>query len=303
VQVLLALEQSGEALAHAEDLLRRYERERDHPVYLLPLQAARALALSASGEPAAAAMALDGDIERATRDGVTGMLLCVMHEARARIAIEMDDRPAFRHHVRKLGATYGRGASGLRARYEQLGVVARRALMTIPPQRTEHVAVDAPETLDTRTELTTATAPTERVKRALTLIARRGGSNSGYLFGMQADGLRLQATLGDLPPPEGLEDMLAFYLNAELDSAEEVPRSVTGTYESAVDMVAWINDGHSLYYPVLLSCIREQHRVVTGIAVLALPVQKEPDVPVDLVSEISHALLDTGEVIGADAAD
>ena len=303
VQALLALGQHNEALTVADDCLRRYERERDHPMHLLPLQAARALSLSAGGEPAAAAMALDGDIERATRDGALGMLPCVMHEARARIAIEMDDRAAFRHHIRKLGATYGRGNSGLRARYEQLGVVARRALMSVPPQRTERVAVDAPETAHTRSELTTAMAPTDRVKRALTLIARRGGSSNGYLFGMQADGLRLQATLGDVPAPEGLEDMLAFYLNAELDSAADVPRSVTGTFESSVDMVAWINDGHSLYYPLLLSCIREQRRVITGIAVLALPVQKEPKVPSDLVSEVSHALLDTGDVIGADAAD
>ena len=47
--------------------------------------------------------------------------------------LEMDDRAAFRRHASQLGAAYGRATSGLRARYEQLGLAARNALMSVPP--------------------------------------------------------------------------------------------------------------------------------------------------------------------------
>jgi hypothetical protein len=121
---------------------------------------------------------------------------------------------------------------------------------------------------------------------------------------MQGAGLRLSASLGDAKPPDGLEDMLAVYLSAELETSEAAPaHTTTGTFSAEPDMVAWINDGQQLYYPVLLSCANGGRRVVCGVAVLALPLQRVPRVPADLVSEITHALLDAGDVIGADAAD
>jgi hypothetical protein len=96
--------------------------------------------------------------------------------------------------------------------------------------------------------------------------------------------------------------MLAFYLNAEVDSTTAVPRTITGTYTASAAMIAWINDGQSLYYPVLLSCIREDQRVVAGVAVLALPAQHEPSVSRELLSEISHCLLESSNIVGANAA-
>jgi hypothetical protein len=303
VQALLDIGETGQALSLAEQSLRRYEAERDSPMFLLPLQAARALALSEHGEPAAAAQALELDIDRAIRDGVGGMLLCVMHEARARIAIKVDDQTAFRQHVGKLASIYGRGTSGLRARFEQLSLAAQRALIPLPPHHPSVESVDTTVTSDVRGRLGQSLPREERLRRALSMVARQADARTGYLFGMQEAGLSLEATLGDVPAPDGLEDMLAFYLNAELDAAETVPHTVTGTFESTPDMVAWINDGHALYYPLLLSCIRDQRRVVAGVAVLALSIQKEPPVSRELVADVSHALLDAGDVAGADAAD
>jgi hypothetical protein len=146
--------------------------------------------------------------------------------------------------------------------------------------------------------------PAERLRCALELLVTRARAVRGFLFGMQPGGLRLAATVGDLPPPDGIEDMLAVYLSAELDASQTVPNTVTGTFGAAPEMVAWINDGQSLYYPVLLcSSVQVQRRRVSGVALLALPVQRVPQLPPELVSEISRALLDAGDVVGADAAD
>jgi hypothetical protein len=134
-------------------------------------------------------------------------------------------------------------------------------------------------------------------------LARRAKSQRGFLFGMQRSGLRLAATLGSGPPPDGLEDMLSVYLSAELETSEAVANTVTGTFAAAPDMVAWINDGQHLYYPVLLSCDNAGVRQIGGVAVLALPVQRDPKLPSELIAEISRALLESGDVIGADAAD
>ncbi|MDH5671254.1 MAG: protein kinase [Myxococcales bacterium] len=303
VQALLAVGRTAEALLLADESLRRYERERDSPIYLLPLQAARALALSESGESAAAAAALDADIDRARRSGVGGMLVSAMHEARARVAIQMEDRVAFQRHVDMIGNSYGRATAGLRARFERLNLVARRAMMSIPPQRTErHEAIAVPSMV-TGTHLSTAIGRAERLKKVLKMVSESTPATHAYLFGMQASGLKLSATLGEGAPPDGLEDMLAFYLDAELDNGPAEPRSVTGTAQAASDMIAWINDGHRLYYPVLLSCIRDQRRIIAGVVALALPVQREPHVSMEVIYEVSHALLDCGDVAGADAAD
>lgn len=304
VQALLAMGRSDEARVLADEALERCRRdgERDHPAFVLRLHASRALALSAKGERERAARELDLEIGAIERDGVSGMLLCVLHEARARVAIDMDDRVGFRRHVRKLGAIYGRGTSGLRARYEQLSVAARLALMSLPPPPPRTIS-STEDRSEVRMILDAAHTSPMRTQRALELLAERAGTAKGFLFGMHEAGLRLAAKLGDAPPPDGLEDMLTFYLSAELDSNGTVPNAVTGTFSAATDMVAWINDGEHLYYPVLLSCISGQRRVVSGVAVLSLAVQRVPRIAPELVSDISRALLDAGDVTGVDAAD
>jgi hypothetical protein len=286
------------------DLAFERQPERTHPLYVLRVQAARALARSADGDRVRAAEQLDADIAQAESEGFAGMLLCVLHEARARIAVDLDDRTAFHLSLRKLGAIYGRGTAGLRARYEQLGMAARRALISLPPLPPPIGAEEgfAPQSTTVTSQIGLLDTRGQRCDRALRLLADHMRSTRGYLFGMQEAGLRLCASLGDGPAPEGMEDMLAFYLNAELDATEAVPRSVTGTFSAAPDMVAWINDGQHLYYPVLLSCIVGQRRVISGVAALAFAVQREPILPADLVAEISQALLASGDVVGADAA-
>jgi hypothetical protein len=304
VQALLALGAVSEARACADEALIRQRAHIDHPLFLLRLQTARALAWGADAAPAAAAQALDADIEHAERAGVGGMLLGIMHEARARIAIEMDDRAAFRRHIRELGTSYGRATSGLRARYEQLGVAARRAMLSMPPSQVgPQASPEETASSDVRSLLDAAFTREERLSEALGVLARRAKSQRGFLFGMQRSGLRLAATLGSGPPPDGLEDMLSVYLSAELETSEAVANTVTGTFAAAPDMVAWINDGQHLYYPVLLSCDNAGVRQIGGVAVLALPVQRDPKLPSELIAEISRALLESGDVIGADAAD
>jgi len=175
-------------------------------------------------------------------------------------------------------------------------------LMSVPPQPPRSPAEGADRS-DVRAALHSATSAEERLSRALELLAKRARASRAFLFGIQAGGLRLSATLGDRPPPDGLEDMLAVYMSAEVESSETATNTVTGRVSGEPDMVAWINDGQHLYYPVLLSCQRGQRRIVSGVAVLALPVQRVPQLAPELVSEISRVLVDAGDVVGVDAAD
>jgi hypothetical protein len=300
---LLAAGDAAQARAVIDDATVQYREERFAP-HRIALRAARALATAELEDPKAAAAQLEGDIAEAERDGVQGMLLCMLHETAARIAIDCDDRPAFRAHVRKLGATYGRGTSGLRARYEHLGAVARRALMSVPPPSGNVAEESGFAVPDVRTQLEPGGDRNARIERALRRLLDSAGAASGYLFGIQAGGLRLAGKLGTTAPPDGIEDMLGFYMNAELDSGSAVPHTATGTFSSSpVDLVAWINDGEQLLFPVLLSCVREQQRVIAGVALLGLDSQREPHVPEALIAEISHQLIDHGDVGFAKAAD
>jgi hypothetical protein len=303
-QALLAVGDARGALESAESALARGERGRDHPTQVLRLRAVVALARSQTGSAPAAARELDADIERAELGGVGGMLLCVLLEARARIAIDMDDRQAFQRCTHKLRATYGRGTSALRARYEQLGVAARRALLSVPPAkwsvRPEPMAQAGS---DVHTQLEPMLTREQRLARVLDLLAKPARSSAGFLFLLEPGGLFLRATLGHVRAPEGLEDMLAVYLSAELGTTQAVPHTVTGTFSATPDVVAWINDGQLFYYPVLISCRDGDRRLVGGVAVLALPVQREPRLPASLISDIARSLLDAGDVTCAEAAD
>lgn len=301
---LLACGDAAQAAAVAEQALTADEREPIAP-HRFVLLVARALARAELGEPQAAAALLDQEIARAERAGVQGMLLCALHEAAARVAIECDDRPAFRAHIRMLGATYGRGTSGLRARYEHLGVVARRHLMTVPPPAPQaEAAASGVAAQDVRTRVEPPGDRAARIEGLLQMLADTAHAATGYLFGMQPAGLRLAGQLGTATPPDGIEDMLGFYMNAELESGSAVPHTATGTFTAApVDLVAWINDGEQLYFPVLLSCMYEERRVIAGVAVLGLDAQREPHVPEALISEVSKRLIDAGDVAFARAAE
>ena len=301
VQALLALGDAEAARACAERAHAEADG-REHRLFVLRLRVARALARSACGDHVSAAELLDDEMDHAIRTGVGGMLLSEMHEARARIAIELDDRVAFRRHASQLGSAYGRATSGLRARYEQLGLAARRALMSVPPPAPGDRREPTEHRSDVHTQLELGQSRERRMRSALTLLAEHAHATRAFLFGMQPGGLRLAVALDGSKPPEGLDDMLAFYMDAELAANTPAEPGKSG-FTPTADMVAWINDGEQLYYPVLLHCVDGQKRMIAGVAVLALPIQREPRLPRELASEIGRALLRAGDVVGAEAAD
>jgi hypothetical protein len=300
VQALLAAGELSAARQAADEAFAGGTPRRDQPLHSLRLIAARALAWGATGAAEAAAGLLDLEIGRAEAAGISGMLLCGLYEARARIAIDLDDHATFRKYLRRLGATYGRGASGLRARYEQLGHSARRAMISVPP-------LSSPSTRVPRFDLEALYDPgltrELRLQHAIMLLARRANSSYAFLYTIDAAGLRIAASLGVEPPPEGLDDMLGFYLSAELETnqagtARRMPVTLAG---NPVAMVAWINDGQHVFYPLLLSCVKDQRRIVVGVAALALDSQRDPQIPGELTSRITRALLETGELMGSPA--
>jgi len=303
---LLAAGEPEQALVVIEDAFASATQPAFAP-HRFSLCAARAIARAEVGRPEEAQAQLEADITAAERDGVQGMLVCMLHEAGARVAIDCDDRAGFRAHVRRLGAIYGRGTSALRARYEHLGVVARRALISVPPP----APAEAPGAVeiesvqpDIRTMVEETGDRSTRATQILQALCASAHAATGYLFGMQQSGLRLAGQLGTTHPPDGIEDMLGFYMNAELASGSAIPHTSTGTFTaSPVDLVAWINDGEHLYFPVLLSCMHEAERVIAGVAVLGLEAQREPHMPEALISEVSKRLIEAGDVVFAKAAD
>jgi hypothetical protein len=300
VQALLAAGELTAARQVADEAFAGGAPRRDQPLHSLRLIAARALAWSATGAAERASEMLDLEIARAEDAGISGMLLCGLYEARARVAIELDDRATFRKYQRRLGAIYGRGASGLRARYEQLGHSARRAMMSVPPLVS--TSTRAPR-FDLESLYDPGQTRDERLQHALLLLARRAKSSYAFLYAAEPAGLRIAASVGVEPAPDGLDDMLGFYLNAELETnqAATARRSPAMAAGLPVDMVAWINDGQHVYYPLLLSCVKDQRRVVMAVAALALESQRDPQIPGELTSRISRALLETGDLIGLPA--
>jgi hypothetical protein len=300
-QALLA---TGGALA-ALDLADRVSSGsapmRAHPLHELRLHAARALAFAESGRPDLGARSLDPELVRAEAAGIGGLLLGQVYEARARIALQLDDHAVFRKYFRKLGPLHARGAAALRARHDQLGQLARRVHVSLPPSAlSPQLASTAQIELDALRD--PGLARDQRAQRALQQLSRGLKCSHAFLYELQQSGLRLAGRLGGVQAPDGLEDMLAFYLNAELEPREGTPGFAGATLGGAADMVGWINDGTDAYYPVLLACVQDKTRLVLAIAALALPSQRDPHLSRELVAQISCALLDSGAMEGVATA-
>lgn len=299
VQALLAIGEEDAARELADHLLSNGRPRRDHALSMVRLHAVRALAWAACGQAEAAARLLDAELVRTEVGGVGGLLLGSLYEARARIALQLDDHAVFRKYFRKLGSLHGRGAAGLRARHDQLGQLARRAMVSLPPAAAELLVLPQ---VEVGSLVDPALSREQRAQLALQLLSRNVKCSHAFLYGLQSAGLRLLGRLGAEAAPDGLEDMLGFYLSAELETRDGTATGSAAWAMGPVDMVAWINDGKYSYFPVLLSCVSGQTRWVVGIAALALPAAREPRLAAELTSQISRSLLDAGDVPGVAAA-
>ncbi|HKP61831.1 MAG TPA: protein kinase [Polyangiales bacterium] len=165
-----------------------------------------ALATAALGDHAGAVQQLEALILRHAESDQP-LLVGLLHKARAEVALQMRDLPAFERHLAALEACFrGTQNSALIAQWEQLIEAATRAGLRAPaPGRSLLPDGRSRAPAPGMHHLHTAANPHAY---ALRLILRGARANEGFLYGYDGARMQLSAASGTQEPPRDLEKRL-----------------------------------------------------------------------------------------------
>src|SRR5262249_27329646 len=141
------------------------------------------------GQGEAAVLGADRVIEELRVMGTTGLNLGLAHETRARVALLLNDRPAFEAHAAFFGATFDKAANPALASKAQTLLRDGRRRAGIGGGGAgvsgEHSIMNS----RALSALSTCHDSIERAQCILQSLAEVSGSKEGYLFLIGADGL------------------------------------------------------------------------------------------------------------------
>jgi tetratricopeptide (TPR) repeat protein len=306
IDLLSELGRHDEAVAEGRRYLEICEREQVETLHQ-SVHVAMAQALARAGEHAAAVRMIDEVIAVAEKLGVEGLALGVRYEARARIALAMEDRAAFDHFAACCANEYGKSKNPiLTAKFMRLiehGMQNRPLGTPLPAHLIDVVAVPSTggeyETVQSR--MLECVDRSDRARCALTLLLQSSESLGGYLYGLDdAGGPDLLSAVPDIPPDEGLCAWIAASVQAELDV--QMGPTLTGEGDDATVDVAprYTDPTGRAFEPVwLVAADSEGELRIAGV--LALQVMTGPRTvpPRSLLSQIARQLLEHRDVHGA----
>jgi tetratricopeptide (TPR) repeat protein len=307
VRVLEQLGRNIEAKTAAQDALAVCEKAQILPGYgVSDIIHGLALAEARLGEYKTAVERMELLIAGYREDQVSGLPLGLAYETRARIAIWMADREAFRSYSELIVELPGCGHSvTLTTRYQKLMAEGARANMGLTSAYPGRQARDN-QTATVRILLERLIAlnpePAERARRAFELLVEQSGALGGYLF-LLLDRPRLVRHHGQVTVSAGLEQMVSQYLR--LDGANSVSSldtlSETDSRDEGDENDDWVSPQGERYRQVLLGARKDYQFVMVGMVALRAGPAEPPRIFWDVVNVLSNALLEAGEsVIGED---
>jgi hypothetical protein len=303
---LNALGEHARAKQHASELLARAGAQAERVVgHYQESQRQLALAEAGLGNQARAVELLDGLLARHGAEDQP-MLIGLLHEARAEVALKMSDLAAFELHFGETERRYRAAKNpSLIARAERLsaaavsaGVRARSAVSLA-----EGLAQGSAARGATRRALAQLASCENRCDEALRLILQESGARSGQLFVLVNDELDLAATsTGAAPPPAERERLLHEVLRARRaaddDDSETVAMPTSGGardparsvfVDSELGTAAGVGEPGGHRALVLCSHRSGRTRVVGGALVEVDP-ERPFTLDVELLEPIASAL-------------
>jgi len=258
----------------------------------------------------------DAAIVKSEQLGFQGVSLATMYEARARIAIAMDDEPAFQSAVERCAAEYKKGKSpALTAKIARLLDEARKleVLVTEPPP----AAMELFEHTQTATELHTVQSlmqeckgDRDRGRVALTLLLNGSTSQAAHLYGVRQAGLTYLASLPQDENDTAMHAWLEASLRAELETFEitETATVAGGSGERPEESGPgrYTNARGQTFEAIFLEQ-REvtedngQKTLIVAVVALHVPYGLRTVPPKDLLTQIAEQLLEHGDVVGISA--
>jgi tetratricopeptide (TPR) repeat protein len=265
---------------------------------------ALARALAQSGEYGEAVQLADDMLAGLRAFGASAVMSGVAHEARARIALAMNDAAAFEHFARLCGNDFNRGRNPvLAARFARLLDDARSATTAsiIPTPGLAALTSDYTDseyaTIYSRMEECGDRA--DRARCALTILLQHLESFAGYLYGVNEDGTTLLAGLPDSEPNAELEAWLAGWLAAEIaNHAAEADAGNAEPQRSNTSPDGYVDRDGRRFVPVQLFG-RDAHEArLVGVLVLHVDLDDYTPRASEIGSRIAAQLLEHGDVAG-----
>ncbi len=292
---------------HAHELaLNALEACREHnidPWAKRLLTRVLALAEAKLDQYESASARLEELIHATEAEGISGVWLGNLYEARARIAIGAQDREALSIYLRLTTAHFEeRQNPALLAKCERLAEEAARCQLSAIGGRgrdpdTITVSSDHSSTgvwYMARTILSDCETSDQRSQAALSLLLEHTGASHGYLFARRDDALVLVAPLAESPPPPDLSPMLEDYCSqiAAAWSQEDAADAAVDTSETGDDVGnAMLTGDGQAYYPLLMTSQIDGKPILAGIAALAYKHEPQASLDWNIITIIADSML------------
>lgn len=305
VAALTAAGRHAEAAALGRDYFATARREAlTPPIRCLVKPLAEAFVRAGHLEEAQALC--DDALAELRADGVRGLWLGLLYEARASIAIARGDEAAFEREAALCAAEYRRGKnSTLVANYERLMREAARRALRVPEKlasaaergagstTTRQLPGAAWESVSMR--LVACKDLEERAHCALAILLEHSGASAGYFYFLrQGRAERAAAIPSDIVVPAELDVFLDEYLR-DGSEVSDVTKSLFEGETLAEEEPAKIETDSGILLPVPLGTYRSGEPVVVAVAVLKLAAGAIP-VKEGTVEALARWLLDHGGI-------
>ncbi len=228
------------------------------------------------------------------------------HQVRTLIALLGRDRTSFEHHLSQMRIWFAATENSvLLAQVNQIEDAGKqnRAFSSIPPPPAEHdieTAVQQPgESAHVDSVFEQCSGPEERAQRALQVVLERAGADSGCLYLVQRDGLRLAASTNAAGLAEQFQRHLQNHVDAILEVAPSVSSETGSVWTQRLKGRTFRLDGEALYTTFVLT-VQDRTRlsVVGGVVVgLSRGGNKPPVLRSRFLSTLGRKLLEVGDAI------
>jgi hypothetical protein len=240
----------------------------------------------------------DETIERCLESGASGLILGLAYEARARVAVLLDDVAGYNRHRALCEEEFAKAANpALSAKLQKLKREAQRQNVA-PPAPLLDAAQRGLAASVVKSRLGACHDANERAHAILDLLAQHSGATEGYLYLIRRDGLSWVASLGSREPTDALHTMAREYVLAETHAGTQI----TGASELSV-ATQWTAFGETSYRPVLLSHYNDEGCVISGLAVFVVEHDRPFAYPGEVATQISRMTQDVGDVTGVVVQD
>jgi hypothetical protein len=246
---------------------------------------------------------IESVIEQYRAAQVTGIVLGIAYETRARVAMYMNDGETFLRYAKRCAARYKVGENpALTAKYEKLMRDARQAKLDVVNTLAQSIDLSelGGDTVIQLIENAMAECKDRqtRAQRALELLVRQSNCSGGYLYTMQKEGPSLSARMGEDASLIWMEARVRERLAAEIEGTEEMTVANVASVMATCDaqITDWIDKPGEQYRPVVMGYRTSGGFAVAGLAVLLIDPQKPYRITPMTIATISRLLCEAGDV-------